>query len=69
MVERGEEREARHYLNTTVAKAERELNALSLQLEEAQTKVKAKTPRRRSCWASSTSSRRIARSSPARSTG
>src|SRR3954453_5253638 len=42
MIERGEEREARNYLNTTVAGAERELNALSLQLEDAQTKVKTK---------------------------
>jgi cbb3-type cytochrome oxidase cytochrome c subunit len=43
MVERGEDREARHYLNTTVARAEKELNALTLQLEEAQRTLKAKT--------------------------
>jgi len=42
MIERGEEREARHYLNTTVAKAERELNDLSKELEESQTKLKTK---------------------------
>jgi len=42
MVERGEEREARTYLNTTVARAERELNALSLQLEDSQSKLKVK---------------------------
>ncbi|MGC8640500.1 MAG: c-type cytochrome [Isosphaeraceae bacterium] len=42
MVERGEESQARHYLNTTVAVAEQELSQLSLQLEESQTKEKAK---------------------------
>ena len=52
MIERGEEREAKRYLNTTVAKAEKELNDLSLELEKSQSRAQAtRTPRRRSCWA------------------
>ena len=42
MIERGEEREARVYLNTTVAKAEQQLLVLSRELEESQTKLKLK---------------------------
>src|SRR5262249_27505604 len=42
MIERGEGREAGGDLDTTVYKAERELNELSLRLEEAQASVKAK---------------------------
>ena len=42
MIERGEEREARHYLNSTVAKAEQELKDLSKELEVSETKKKAK---------------------------
>lgn len=42
MIERGEEREARVYLNTTVAKAEQQLLVLTRELEESQTKLKLK---------------------------
>ena len=42
MIERDEEREARVYLNTTVAKAEQQLLELSRELEESQTKLKLK---------------------------
>jgi len=40
MIERGDEREARVYLNTTVAGAEQDLHVLSRELEEAQIKLK-----------------------------
>ncbi len=42
MIERGEERQARTYLNTTVAKSEQQLLALSRELEESQASLKAK---------------------------
>ncbi|MGA2699878.1 MAG: c-type cytochrome [Isosphaeraceae bacterium] len=42
MIERGEEREARNYLNTTVSKAEQQLLVLSRELEESQAKLKLK---------------------------
>ncbi|MBV8130774.1 MAG: c-type cytochrome [Planctomycetaceae bacterium] len=42
MVERDQEREARVYLNTTVAKAEQQLLVLTRELEESQTKLKLK---------------------------
>ena len=42
MVERDEEREARVYLNTTVAKAEQQLLVLTRELEESQAKLKLK---------------------------
>ena len=42
MVERDQEREARDYLNTTVAKAEQQLLVLTRELEESQTKLKLK---------------------------
>jgi cbb3-type cytochrome oxidase cytochrome c subunit len=42
MIERGEEREARQYLNTTVFRAERQLEELSRELEASETQVKAK---------------------------
>ena len=42
MIDRGEEREARTYLTTVVAGAERELDGLSLELEAARREVKAK---------------------------
>src|SRR5262245_205149 len=42
MVERGEERVARSYLNTTVAGAEKELEELSRKLEGSQTELKKK---------------------------
>lgn len=42
MIERNEEVQARRYLNTTVAAAERELQSLSLDLEASQAKLTAK---------------------------
>src|SRR5208283_2190448 len=42
MVERDEEREARIYLNTTVAKAEQQLLVLTRELEESQAKLDEK---------------------------
>ena len=42
MIERGEEREVRVYLNTTVAKAEQQLLVLTRDLEDSQTKLKRK---------------------------
>ncbi len=42
MIERGEEREARAYLNSTVSNAEKQLAGLSRELEEAQAKFKLK---------------------------
>jgi len=42
MIERGDEREARAYLNTTVTKAEQQLLVLSRDLEESETKRKLK---------------------------
>src|SRR5208282_6579244 len=42
LIERGEEREARAYLNTTVTKAEQQLLVLSRDLEESETKRKLK---------------------------
>jgi cbb3-type cytochrome oxidase cytochrome c subunit len=42
MIDRGEEREARQYLTTVVAEAERELDSLSKELEAAQATRKAK---------------------------
>ncbi|MGZ3337836.1 MAG: c-type cytochrome, partial [Isosphaeraceae bacterium] len=46
MIERDEEREARVYLNTTVAKAEQQLLVLTRELEESQTKLKLKEDER-----------------------
>ncbi len=46
LIERGEEREARVYLNTTVSKAEERLGELSRELENAQAKQKAKEDER-----------------------
>ena len=42
MIERGEEPQAKRYLNTTVATAEKELKTLSLELEESQAELKKK---------------------------
>src|SRR5271157_4381414 len=42
LIERGEEREARAYLNSTVSKAEQQLAGLSRELEEAQANFKLK---------------------------
>lgn len=42
MIERGEERQAREYLNSTVVASEKDLARLSLALEDAEAKVKLK---------------------------